>query len=292
MYKKILFAVLVFSATLLASCAHYPREHIDPYQTYNREVFAFNMAFDHLLLRPLAKGYHTLIPPPVRKGVTNFFANVQMTTTIANDVFQFKFHWAFVDLWRLIINSTVGIAGIFDVASRLGFPKHYEDFGMTLARYDGNRPMPYFVVPVLGANTLRSAIGLPVDYFTTPWAYIRPAWIKYASFAMNSISTRANYLEASKLLDESFDPYVFMRSAYLQRRRQLLKKNMQPYKTLAERRRIEQQTGESEPPPPPLVLPGTTAVGDEHQGQIKAMEQQQKQPGAKGLPKPPHTTHQ
>ena len=284
MLKNLLALGLMLITFSLSGCSHYPPQPRDPYQAFNRVMFAVNMDIDHLILRPAAAVYNKVTPTPVHKGLTNVFANLQMTTTIANDILQFKIHYFFVDLWRLIINSTVGVGGLFDVATRLGFPKHYEDFGLTLAYWDHGRPMPYLMLPVLGANTLRSALGIGIDYLTNPFAYVDPNYVKYIVYGVNTVVTRANFTDADKLLDQSFDPYVFLRNAYMQRRDRLIKENREPYKTIAQRRKIK-TIGEEPPPPPEIqVLPGTSAIASEHQKEIDMMKKGQLK--TKSLPKP------
>lgn len=216
--KKTLRIVCCIALSLtIAACMRKPTaSNVDPYERYNRAMFAFNMSLDHLLFRPVAKVYNAIVPPPLKKGVSNFFFNVGMTKTIANDILQGKMKWAVMDTLRFVLNGVLGIGGLFDVATRAGIPKHYEDFGMTLAQWSGNKREPYFILPILGPNTTRSALGLAVDAFTVPWVYMRPRSITYGMFAANFVSTRASLLDVDPLVDEAFDPYVFTRNAYLQ----------------------------------------------------------------------------
>lgn len=232
-----LFICILF--TLLASgCARRPgTSSVDPYERFNRFTFAFNQCIDHLALRPIAKVYDTITPPPLREGVTNIYNNVDELQTMANDILQGKIRYAFVDFWRLVINSTIGIGGLFDVASRMGLPKHYEDFGMTLAYWSGGTKSPYLVLPIIGPSTFRAGLGMLADISTKPTVYITPRWIRYASFGLYAINTRARLLAADKLIDTAFDPYVFVRNAYLQKRNQLIAKNQKSLKTVIEEQR-------------------------------------------------------
>lgn len=224
-------------SSLLSACTLKPGQPgVDHYERYNRAVFAFNTDVDRLFIRPVAKIYDTVLPPPLKKGVTNVFFNLGMITTVPNDILQGKVKWALTDLWRLIINSTVGIGGLFDVATRIGFPKHYEDFGLTLAYWSGDKEEPYFMLPLLGPNTTRSAFGIGIDYLMSPWPYLRQRSITWTLFAINYINTRARFLDTDKFIEQAYDPYVFTRNAYLQIRRNMIRENREPYKSLAQRR--------------------------------------------------------
>lgn len=233
--RKILISMILVIMFLLAGCAKNPTNNVDPYEKFNRFTFAFNQDLDHLVFRPVAKVYDTLAPPPLKKGITNFFDNIQEITTFPNDILQGKIRFAFVDFWRFVINSTIGIGGLFDVASRMGLPKHYEDFGMTLAVWDGGHKSPYLVLPVLGSSTFRAGFGKIFDVGMSPYPYIRPRAIGWTAEGVRLLNERAKLLAANKLIDTAFDPYVFVRNAYLQRREKLIRKNMKPYKTKLQR---------------------------------------------------------
>ena len=126
----------------------------DPWEGLNRKIFAFNDTLDKYALKPIAEGYQWITPDPVEDGVSNVFSNLWELTTIANDLLQFKFGQAASDTGRFLVNSTVGLLGIFDVASHMGLEKHQEDFGQTLG-YWGVEPGPYIVAPLFGSFTLR-----------------------------------------------------------------------------------------------------------------------------------------
>lgn len=237
--KKIFTAVVCFVfALFLSGCIRHPdpTNPQDPFEGFNRAMFAFNMDIDHLIFRPISTVYDTLVPPPLKGGVDNFFDNVGELTTIPNDVLQGKFKYALSDFMRLFINTTLGLGGLFDVASHMGLPKHYEDFGLTLAYWSGGKPSAYLVLPLLGPGTFRKAIGLGPDVATNPFTYIEPDYIKYLAWTLRGISIRAKLLDSNAVLDEAFDPYALVRSAYLQRRKQLLAENQEPFQTAAERK--------------------------------------------------------
>lgn len=216
-----------------------PEQNVDPYEKFNRAMFAFNDFLDYWLLHPISKGYNTVTPPPIRKGVSNFFDNVDMLTTIPNDLLQGKSAYFAADTWRFILNSTLGIGGLFDIATRVGLPKHHEDFGLTLAYWsgeDGLKPQPYLMLPFFGPSTTRDAFGKIPNAASWPFNYIQPEYYNYGAIAMNAVSKRADLLPADKLVKESFDPYIFIRSAYLQTRNHSIEKNRQesnfsPYTT-------------------------------------------------------------
>lgn len=215
--------ILVFACLNLGCVtAHRPNSVSDPLETYNRTVYGFNTAIDKVILRPVAKAYAFLVPSPVAQGIGNFFSNLSQITTVANDILQANTRYIVRDTGRFAINSTVGILGIFDVASRAGLEKHTEDFGLTLAKW-GVKDSPYFVIPLLGPSTIRDAVSLPIDYYAlSAWPYIKPSGTRSALYTLQGIHQRKLLLAADKLVDEAFDSYVFVRSAYLQKRRYMM----------------------------------------------------------------------
>lgn len=203
----------------------------DPYENLNRKVFAFNMAMDRTFFRPIAKVYDNILPPPIKHGVRNFFANLGSLPIIANELLQLHFAQAIADLARLVINSIVGIGGIFDVASSLGLERDTEDFGLTLGVW-GSNETPYIVLPFFGPYTLRDAIGAPIDYlFFSIWPHINSKRLVYGLEAGNLVQRRADLLVGDRVIDQAFDPYVFVRDAYLQRRAYLVKESKEEHVT-------------------------------------------------------------
>lgn len=205
-----------------------PEPNVDPYEKFNRAMFKFNDALDRWLLHPIAKGYDTVLPSPIRKGISNFFANIDMLTTIPNDLLQGKTAYFVADTWRFMLNSTLGIGGLFDVATRAGLPKHSEDFGLTLAYWggeDGLKPQPYLVLPFLGSTTTRDAFAKIPNAATWPFNYVQPEYYNYGALGLNVVNKRANLLPADKLVEDAFDPYIFVRSAYLQSRHHEIERN-------------------------------------------------------------------
>lgn len=213
---------LLLASTWLAGCAtaHDPR---DPLEPVNRGIYQFNEAVDKAVLKPVAKGYKAVVPPPVRSGVTNVFGNFTDVTTAINNLLQGKLADAVSDVGRIAVNSTVGIFGVFDVASRIGLNKHYEDFGQTLGKW-GIADGPYVVLPLLGPSDFRDTVGLGLAYFTDPefWL-VTHSPETYIVFGVRVVNLRANLLDAERIFDAAaIDKYAFLRDAYLQRRRMLI----------------------------------------------------------------------
>jgi phospholipid-binding lipoprotein MlaA len=203
---------------LLGGCASQkysdPR---DPFEPLNRKIYAFNRGVDKLVFKPLAEGYRWLMPDPVETGIHNVFENLDDVTTAVNGLLQGKFKQAGSDLLRFVVNSTVGVAGIFDVATHWGLEKHDEDFGQTLG-YWGFSSGPYLMLPFLGPTTVRDGFGELGDY---PLSYTHqiddPATRNSVKF-VDLVQTRAQLLELEKQLEDALDEYAFVRDAYLQNR--------------------------------------------------------------------------
>lgn len=211
----------------LTGCAKKPTNAaVDPYENFNRVVFAFNQDIDHLIYRPVAKVYKTILPPPLRTNISNVFDNIEELTTMPNDLLQGKVKYVFLDFWRFVINTTIGIGGMFDVATHLGLKRHYNDFGMTFAYWSGKQNSPYLQIPFLGPSTFRDGFGLAFDYAVSPYPYVRPTGWNYYAHAVGLTSTRANLLQTDQLVDNAFDPYIFVRNAYLQHRNATIAANM------------------------------------------------------------------
>lgn len=193
----------------------------DPWQRYNRAVFGFNLKTDRYLLKPLAKAYVRLTPSFFRRGVANVFSNVLEIPSAVNGVLQGKFSHAAHNSGRLLINTTLGVAGLFDVAQHMGLQESDgEDFGQTLAIW-GLKQGPYVVLPILGSSTLRDSVALPIDWYTDPKAYIDHVPTSNTVRAASLLNMRADYLPLEKNI--TGDKYVFIRDIYLQRRNFLIK---------------------------------------------------------------------
>lgn len=211
----------LFIALLALNVAAEETPDPDPWEGFNRRVFAFNEVLDQNVARPLARGYQIMTPQPVDDSVTHFFSNLQDVIVVINDLGQLKFAQAASDTARFLVNSTVGFFGVFDVATHIGLPKHNEDFGQTLG-YWGVGSGPYLVLPVLGPSTLRDGAGdlvgslAGVDYLSLPDTNAK----KLAAYTLRNIDVRADLIATEGLI--SGDKYTFIRSFYLQRREYLL----------------------------------------------------------------------
>ncbi len=217
MRSKFFTLITIGLVILMTGCTSV--ENKDPLEGFNRGVYKFNDVSDKALFKPVAGAYKAVLPSPVRSGVNNFFANLKTFVTTINQALQFKFDKAAQSAGRFVINSTVGIAGLFDVASKQGIPQYKEDFGQTLG-YWGVGNGAYLMLPFFGPSTLRDTTGLVADSLTIdPLGYIDDPRTRNILVGTKFIDARADLLPGSDLLDEAaLDPYTFMRDAYLQRR--------------------------------------------------------------------------
>ncbi|HEC12356.1 MAG TPA: VacJ family lipoprotein [Acidiferrobacteraceae bacterium] len=234
--------IVILTLTALSGCATLGSKdlekkphHPDPFEKFNRAVFKFNDTADRAVLKPIAKAYVRFAPAPLRKGIRNFFNNVLEPTVVVNDFLQGKARQGINDTWRFVINSTVGIVGLFDVATKVGLEKHNEDFGQTFAKW-GMADGPYLVLPFFGPSNVRDGIGLfPYYSYTHPFGYVDNNEIRWGIVVLESIDTRANLLGSEKILMQAaLDRYVFIREAYKQRRLNLIHDGNPPLDYLLE----------------------------------------------------------
>ena len=219
-------AVLVLFASFaaLGGCATIPTptNPQDPLEPINRAVYTFNDHLDNLFLKPAAEAYRGVFPPIVRTGVGNFFSNLNDVTVAVNDLLQGKVTHAASDVGRVAINSTVGLLGVIDVATKAGLPRHDEDFGQTMG-YWGMEPGPYLMLPLFGPSDFRDGLARIVDYQTDPVTYVDPSHDRNILWGVRVVNRRAQLLGASRILEAAaLDPYEFVRDAYLQQRRNLV----------------------------------------------------------------------
>lgn len=219
----------VLLAAMLGGCAtqaannNASSSNKDPLEGLNRSIYKFNDTADKAVIKPIAGAYKAVVPSPLRTGVANFFSNLNQVPVLVNQLLQFKFLEAMDTAGRIAINTTVGIGGLFDVASMDKVPKHNEDLGQTLG-YWGWENSTYLVIPFLGPSTVRDISGFAVDtmYFS-PLTYVDDPRTRNQLRLLYYIDLRSQYLPGSDLLDEAaLDPYTFMRDAYLQRRANLI----------------------------------------------------------------------
>lgn len=207
----------------LAGCATIaPPRTDDPYESFNRRMYAFNDTVDRVAIRPAAVAYRAFTSQNARRVISNFFSNARMPITIVNDVLQGKAWLALRNTGRFAVNTTAGFLGFLDPASNMRMPPSETDFGVTLARW-GLPEGPFLVLPMVGPTTGRDVFRLPVDSQFDPLAYYaRNNDLKYnAEFlpsAFYLVALRASGLDAEAMLEGNYDPYVFLRDAYRQRR--------------------------------------------------------------------------
>lgn len=218
-------AAALFLALALSGCAAtgqtgQPPEP-DPLEPINRAVYQFNDVTDRYVLRPVARGYEAVVPQPVRSSVTRFFENLGMPVVIVNDLLQGKFAAAGDDTARFVVNSTVGIGGLFDPATGVGLPQPNEDLGQTLAVW-GVPSGPYLVLPFWGPSTLRDILGDLGDAQYGLLASYDDTSVRDKAVVLYAINTRARLLGTDSAVESALDPYLFVREAYLQRREFLI----------------------------------------------------------------------
>ncbi|MBI2786864.1 MAG: VacJ family lipoprotein [Legionella longbeachae] len=210
------------SSILLTACVCKGTNPVDPFEPFNRKVYKFNTTLDNIFLKPPAKIYRAVIPGPVRKSVNNFYNNLDLIPTVGNDILQAEGKWAIRDTWRFIINSSLGVGGLFDVAKTFGLPPHANDLGLTLAKW-GDKNSPYLVIPFLGPSTLRDGAGWLFQFaLYSPYVYIDNDTLVYSLLALRYIDLRSQYLDSDRIMDEALDKYSFMRDSYLQYRNHLI----------------------------------------------------------------------
>jgi len=191
----------------------------DPWETFNRAGFAIHQAIDHAVLRPVAMAYQHVLPAPLRDGVHNILSNLGEPAVLANDLLQGRLHQARLTTGRLIANTTLGVGGVFDVASKMGAPHHDNGFDITLGRYSV-KPGPYLFIPLVGPSSVRGLVGAGVDALFDPLH-----WVKYPNsntvsivrIVVGGVDTRArvdDQLQA--LMSDATDPYATLRSVYIQ----------------------------------------------------------------------------
>src|SRR5262245_29082257 len=213
-------AFLALAALLLSGCATLPSgkaDPRDPLERFNRSMFAFNDALDRAVAKPVAKAYVKVTPRFVRTGVSNVFNNLNTLGTAVNDVLQGKMKQAGRDSARFLMNSTLGLGGLFDPASAAGLELNDEDFGQTFGKW-GMKPGPYLMLPLLGPSTFRDTFGKLVDQFTYPVTYLEDDSTRFIIRGVSLLDMRADLLDLDEQIDKSFDRYAFIRNAWLQRR--------------------------------------------------------------------------
>ncbi len=223
--RKHSLAAMLFSVLLsIAACAtnneiegERVRSESDPWEPMNRGSYRFSDAVDRMTLKPIARGYRKVVPQFARRGVTNFSTNQLTPRSALNNFLQGKGKAGFSDIARFVMNSTIGIGGLFDVASAAGFEEYGENLAQTLAVW-GLPDGPYVYIPLIGPRTLLDAVALPVDLLSDPLAHYDDTSVRDKVYVLRAIDLRARLLTAEKLIEDSQDPYITIRESYLQNR--------------------------------------------------------------------------
>jgi phospholipid-binding lipoprotein MlaA len=214
------FVFIFFTAILMTGCASVPNSNPkDPFESYNRSVYKFNEALDKHILKPVAQGYNSILPNPVKIMLNNFFSNLDDVGVTVNDFLQLKFRQGASDGIRVLFNTTFGIGGLINVTSRL--EKHNEDFGQTLG-YWGVGSGPYLMLPFFGPSSVRDGVGLYGDGLTSVIVNTHDVPTRNSAYALNVVHERAGLMEQEKVLEDVADRYAFIRDFYLARRQSLV----------------------------------------------------------------------
>jgi len=254
---RLILAALV--ATWLTGCAgtggvrdaggeEYEEEVWDPFESFNRAIFAFNEKFDAWLLKPVAKGYDWILPGPVKTGIGNFFSNLLQPSVVVNDLLQGKPVQAARDTGRFAINTTIGIAGFVDVAKHVGLNPVEEDWGQTFAVW-GVGKGPYFVWPIIGPRYLRETVGWGFDWVSNPVTYLDPI-PSWSLRSLDIVDFRARLLPTDPVIERAAgdDKYLFIREAYRQRRQNLIYDGNPPKPKFFEEEPPPNNNAQSPPP--------------------------------------------
>ncbi len=221
MKSRLALPALALLSLVLSGCATLPPgarpDPRDRFERFNRSIYAFNVAFDHAILRPVAHGYVRVTPAPVRHSVSNFLSNLAYPRTVINDFLQGKVNDGANDTARLVVNTLFGIGGLFDPASHMNLDRHSEDFGQTLGHW-GVGSGPYLMLPFLGPSSVRDTAGLIPDEFTNPTWYVKSPYVSWSIFVIDVVDIRVGLFPTDKPIEEAYDPYAFVRNAWLQHR--------------------------------------------------------------------------
>jgi phospholipid-binding lipoprotein MlaA len=252
-------AISVALATLcMAGCAsqNTKRDPRDPWERVNRVSYNVTDKVDRAVLKPVAKGYKAVTPDFVETGITNFFDNITYPRVFVNDLLQAKFNSALHDTGRFLLNTTIGVGGLFDPATSAGLEKNDEDFGQTLGKW-GVPAGPYFFIPLMGPSTVRDTFGKVPDTFSNPTRYIDNTSVRYGLLGLDLINTRAQLLEAEKALGGVYDRYAILRSVYLQQREYKVRDGNVPEDKSLEEEFPDEPEDDSKPAPatPPAQPP-------------------------------------
>lgn len=225
----LLLAALAVAPTSRASHAEtidVPALVDDPWEGVNRSIHGFNSVADRFVFRPLAWSYHEVMPDPVQTGVSRFFANLGMPVTMVNQALQGRGSDAARSFGRFAVNTTVGVAGLFDPAAHVGLPRRDdEDFGQTLASW-GWRQSDYLVLPLFGPSTLRDTVGMLGDKPLTPLSYVGDPGVGYGLQGLQVVDKRVRLLPMDQMRRDALDEYAVVRDAWIQRRNRQIEQDL------------------------------------------------------------------
>jgi phospholipid-binding lipoprotein MlaA len=261
------FAACAVAVLALTACASVPPAEAgltaaapaatpgDPWESWNRKVYAFNDAIDTAVVKPVAQTYEKVVPSLVRTGVSNVLGNIRDVWSAANQLLQGKVQYGFEMGMRVVANTFFGLGGLLDPATEMGLVKRPEDFGQTLGRW-GLGTGPYLVLPLIGSSTVRDASGFLLDRTVSPSSLPPTAGGQYSVLAVELIDTRTRLLPAGKLLDQvALDKYSFLRDAYLAQRRDAVYDGAPPLEGFDE----DPGDGPTKPPATPAKPPAAAA---------------------------------
>lgn len=229
MKKYFTLATAIAGALALSGCAAFRAAAPgDPLEPVNRGIYSFNNTFDHYLFKPIAKGYDAVVPVPVKTGVSNVFQNAADAQSMVSDVLQLKGQKFNDDFGRVMINTTIGLGGIFDLATPMGIERGNEDLGQTLG-YWGLGAGPYLVIPFLGPSSLRDAAARYPEGLYDPVSLVSSVPVRNSLMSARVVDARVGLFPAEALMNQAaLDRYTFLRSAYLQRRQSLVLDGKRP----------------------------------------------------------------
>jgi phospholipid-binding lipoprotein MlaA len=225
----------------------------DPWERMNRLTYRFNDRLDRALTKPVARAYRRVTPQPVQTGVSNFFVNLGYPVVMVNDLLQGAFRAFLNDTARLLLDTTLGIGGVLDPATAAGLDRNDRDFGQTLGKW-GAKSGPYLVLPLFGPSDVRDAFGRAGDIFSDPRHYIDNDSLSYGLWAVGVVDARARLLDVEAVVESAYDPYAFVRNAYLQNRS--FKVSGHSASEDEQEEKLLEESG-VEGPAPPSAPPGT-----------------------------------
>ncbi len=215
-------SLLIVTAACASSPGNVDTDTRDPYEELNRKIFAFNQSFDRQILKPISSAYKFIMPNPLEDGISNAMRNLREPWVFINDILQFKFKRALTTLTRFTLNTTVGAAGLFKVSDGMDIPYHSEDLGQTFAVW-GIKESPYFIIPFIGPSTNRDFVGFAGYFFLDPVTITLSnegeSGLALLRTGVDALDVRVRLHDSLDELYKEDDPYVVMRSLYLQNRR-------------------------------------------------------------------------